>query len=216
MIDSACTEDGIDCRLFDISNGLRYNTGIEKGGISSMKSLNALQTIAKIGRTLSMVAFILSIVAGAVCIAGIFSLLVFPEDGFKLFGVTIRGLMEKEANVSISTVYAKMACGIVLCAGEAVLAKFAERYFKHELQAGTPFTFDGAKELMRLGILAICISIGTAILAGIVSAVFKTVAPNTADPVIDNGASVVIGVMMIVGSLLCRHGAEVSEKSETV
>ena len=29
-------------------------------------------------------------------------------------------------------------------AGQAVLAKFAETYFRNELQAGTPFTFGGA------------------------------------------------------------------------
>lgn len=179
-----------------------------------MKSLKVLQTFAKIGRILSMVAFILSIVAGAFCIVGIFSLLVFPDGGFKLFGVTIRGLVEKEADISLSTMYATMSCGIILCAGEAVLAKFAERYFKNELAAGTPFTFDGAKELMRLGILSICISTGTAILAAIVYGIFKLAAPDAAEPSIRNGASVGIGVMMIVGSLLCRHGAEISEKKE--
>ena len=42
-----------------------------------------------------------------------------------------------------------------ICAGEAVLAKFAEHYFKRELTDGTPFNLGGAKELMRLGILTI-------------------------------------------------------------
>ena len=179
-----------------------------------MKSLKALQTLAKIGKILSTITFVLSIVVGAFCIAGIFSLLVFPADGFKLFGATIRGLMEKEADVSTATMYATMSCGIILCAGEAVLAKFAERYFKNELKAGTPFTFDGAKELMRLGILAICIPIGTAILSGIVYGIFKLAATDVANPDIHSGASVGIGVMMIVGSLLCGHGAEISEKPE--
>ena len=45
-------------------------------------------------------------------------------------------------------------CGwLIVCAGQAVLAKFAETYFKNKLQAGTPFTFGGAKELLRLGVM---------------------------------------------------------------
>ena len=179
-----------------------------------MKTLNTLQVLAKIGRILSMITFIVSIVCGAFCIAGIFDLLIFPTGGIRLFGLTIRGLMEKNADVELPTVYAAMTCGIFLCAGEAVTAKFAERYFANELKAGTPFTLDGAKELMRLGILAVCISVGTTILAAIVCALFKLASKDVSELNIGNGASVGIGVMLIVGSLLCRHGAEVTEKPE--
>ena len=182
-----------------------------------MKSLKILQTFAKIGKILSTIVFILSVVVGGFCIAGLLSLAVFPEGGFKLLGTTIRGLVEKEADISLPTLYAALTGGMIMCAGEAVVAKFAERYFKNELAAGTPFTFDGAKELMRLGILAICVSTGTLILAAIVYGIFRVTAENVAKPELDNSASVIIGVMMIVGSYLCRHGAEVSDKpAETV
>ena len=60
-----------------------------------------------------------------------------------------------------------------ICAGEAVLSKFAEHYFKRELADGTPFNLGGAKELMRLGIFTICIPIGTQIIAEIVYAVME-------------------------------------------
>lgn len=177
------------------------------------KTLNALQILAKIGRILSMIVFIFSIVGAALCLLGIVCLAVIPE-GFQIGEVTIRGLIEQKAEWTLSTCYLAMTKGIILCAGEAVLAKFAERYFKNELAAGTPFTFEGAKELMRLGILTICIPIGTAILAAIAHAVFKAVTKDAADPNLDNSTSIVLGVMMIVGSLLCRHGAEVSAHTE--
>lgn len=54
-----------------------------------------------------------------------------------------------------------------------MLAKFAEHYFKRELADGTPFDLGGAKELMRLGILAICIPIGMQMIAEIVYAVME-------------------------------------------
>jgi hypothetical protein len=178
-----------------------------------MKTLNTLQTLSKIGKILSTVVFVICIVGGCLCVAGIVSLLVIPE-GFKIGDVTIAGLIRDKAGWSVTTCYAAMSIGIVLCAGEAVLAKFAERYFRNERKAGTPFTFDGAKELMRLGILAICISIGTAIVAGVIYGVFKLVAEDMNEFDLHLGTSVGIGVLMVVGSLLCRHGAEIAEKTE--
>ena len=178
-----------------------------------MKTLNTLQVFAKIGRILSTVVFIVCIVCGALCIFGI-PTLAFAPDGFTIGGTTIRGLIEQKADWSIATCYLALVQGIILCAGEAVLAKFAECYFKNELAAGTPFTFDGAKELLRLGILAICIPVGTAILVAIALGIFKLAAKDVADPDIENSVSIILGVMMIVGSFLCKHGAEVSEKTE--
>ena len=59
-------------------------------------------------------------------------------------------------------------CGwLIVCAGQAVLAKFAETYFKNKLQAGTPFTFGGAKELLRLGVLTLVIPTGCSVLGSI-------------------------------------------------
>lgn len=74
-------------------------------------------------------------------------------------------------------------CGwLIVCAGQAVLAKFAETYFKNKLQAGTPFTL-GRRE----GAAALDLSF-------------------------DNGASIVLGVMFLPGSLLCRYGAELTQQ----
>ena len=175
------------------------------------KTLNALQVLAKIGRILSTIVLVFSIVGAALCALGILSLALIP-NGIKIGGTNIQGIVAQKAGWSMPTCYLAMTQGVIICAGEAVLAKFAERYFKNELAAGTPFTFDGAKELMRLGILAICVSTGTLILAAIVYGIFRVTAENVAKPELDNSASVIIGVMMIVGSYLCRHGAEVSDK----
>ena len=176
-----------------------------------MNTLKALQILAKIGKILSTIVFVVCIVGASLCILGITCLAIIP-DGIQIGGTTIRGLVEQKAGWSLATCHLAMTQGIILCAGEAVLAKFAERYFDNELKAGTPFTFEGAKELMRLGILAICIPIGTAILAAIAYGIFRAVTKDVTDPDLDNSTSVILGVMLIVGSLLCRHGAEVSEK----
>ena len=185
----------------------------KKRGDFTMKSLKTLQTLAKVGKVLSTIVFIVCIVGGALSIAAIVGLAVIPE-GLKIGNTTFYGLIRRETGMQVATCYATMAAGIVGCAGEAVLAKFAQRYFKNELQAGTPFTFDGAKELIRLGILAICIPAGVVILSAIALGIVKAAANDASDVNFNYGASIGLGIMMIVAGLLCRHGAEVSAHTE--
>ena len=176
-----------------------------------MKTLKTIQTLSKIGEIFSKIVFICCLVGGIGCIVGMICLALIP-GGFKLGGVTIHSMIESSAEISMGTMYTAMAVGAVFCAGEAVLSKFAELYFRHELEAGTPFTFDGAKEMIRLGILAICIPAGTAIIAAIVFAVMKLAFADAADVDLNNTVSIGLGVMFIITGLICRHGAEISEK----
>lgn len=176
-----------------------------------MNTLAVIQVLAKVGKVLSTIVFVLAIVCGALCAAGIVSLAFIPAEGIQLGGTTLRGLVDQTAGVDTGKLYASMAAGIVLCVGEAVLAKLAQRYFKHELADGTPFTFSGARELMRLGICAVCIPIGMTVVGQVVFAVVAHALHATGDPELNGIASVGIGVMMIIAALLCKHGAEVTE-----
>ena len=101
-------------------------------------------------------------------------------------------------------------------AGQAVLAKFAETYFKNKLQAGTPFTFGGAKELLRLGVLTLVIPTGCSVLGsiaeGIAAGFWNAEKAAALDLSFDNGASIVLGVMFLPGSLPCRYGAELTQQ----
>ena len=137
-----------------------------------MKTLNNIQKLSKIGKVLSRLVFVFCIIGFCGCIVGILSM-ALGAPTLKIDGVTLKSILSIESGVTTGTVYAAMAAGMILCAGEAVLAKFAEHYFKRELADGTPFDLGGAKELMRLGILAICIPIGMQMIAEIVYAVME-------------------------------------------
>ena len=178
------------------------------------KTLNTIQKISKIVGIIAKIVFILCIVGGAFCVVGIIGLAVIPDGGFKLGGMTIKGLIDSSEELSLGTAYTGMAMGIIYCAGEAVLAKFAETYFEHEQAAGTPFNFDGAKELMRLGILTICIPIGTAIVAGIVYGIMSIGFNNVGNIDMSNSFSIGLGLMFIFLSLICKYGAEISQNHE--
>lgn len=176
------------------------------------KTLKTIQTLSKIGKVLCTIVFIFSLIGAIGCAVGLISLAVIPE-GFKLGGTTIHGIIEKSSDINLGMCYAAMGMGAVFCAGECVLAKFAKRYFVNELETGTPFTFEGAKELIRLGILTICIPVGTAIIAGIIYGVMSVLYKNIGEVNLSNSVSVGLGIMFIITGLICRYGAEVSQKN---
>lgn len=176
-----------------------------------MKSLDTIQKLSKIGRVLSKIAFVFSVVGICGCIAGLLSLCFGNGSLIKIGGVTLHALVSEEYGYNIKSICAVLSGWMAVCAGEAVLAKFAEHYFKRELADGTPFTFAGAKEMQRLGILTICLPIGTQIVAEIVHAVMEQTIQGVAPLQLNNDSSVTLGIMFIVLSLICRYGAELRE-----
>ena len=175
-----------------------------------MKTLETIQRFSRLGRTLSKTAFVLAVIGFCGCILGIFSLALGSDGAIHWGGVTIHGILTGVEE--LGSVRAALAGWLILCAGEAVLAKFAERYFRNELTAGTPFTLAGAGELRRLGILSLVLPAGCAAAAcmveGIVAGFSGGGQEITGDLWQDGGAGIALGVMFLALSLLCRHGAE--------
>lgn len=176
-----------------------------------MKSLKAIQVLSKIGMILSKIVFICCCVGFGCCIISV-PFLAGSAEILKFGDFTLHGLIEKEAGMSLGSMYSAMVIGAIACACEAVLAKFAEVYFKRELRAGTPFTLGGAKELLRLGILALAIPSGYSVIASVWQTIAVRVFENVEKVSIDSLGSFSLGVMFIIGSLLCRYGAELAEK----
>ena len=126
-----------------------------------MKTLKTIQTLAKIGKVLSCIAFIFACIGFGGSVVGALSA-AFGGFAIKLGGVTIYDLFGGARYSELEGVCAALLGWMIVCAGEAVVAKFAELYFKRELAAGTPFTLSGAKELTRLGILTLAVPTGCA------------------------------------------------------
>lgn len=127
------------------------------------------------------------------------------------------GLLSDLDDSNGKSVGATLAAWLIICAGQAVLAKFAEIYFRNVLAAGTPFTQSGAGELRRLGIMTMIIPTGCAVLGEILQEIIAGFMNVTAggweELNFDNEASVVVGVMFLVGSFLCGYGAEMSAEN---
>lgn len=179
-----------------------------------MKTLNAIQTLSKIGKILSRIVYICCIIGAVGCAVGMASL-PFADTGIlKIGGITLYGLIVNRAGIELNSLYPLMSGALIVCVGQAVTTKFAQSYFEHELDAGTPFTRSGARELFRLGILTICIPLGTLIAAQIVSAILAALLGCGEVLHLDNGDSVVLGVVFLFVSLLCKYGAECGEAEE--
>ena len=178
-----------------------------------MKSLQTIQKLSKLAKVLCKIVFICSIVGASCCALGIITLALIPGD-LVVGDVTFHAMVEKSAEMSIGTCYGSMAVAIILCAGEAVISKIAENYFKNELIAGTPFTFDGAKELIRLGIINICVSVGSAIIASIVYEVFKLLFTGVEKLDLSNATSIGLGITFIIVGVIFRYGAELNAQSQ--
>lgn len=186
-----------------------------------MKSLNKIQKLFKIGKILSKIAFIMSVIGFCGCVAGIISLSFGKGSLIKIRGVALHNLINSDYGYNIKSITATLSGWLIVCAGEAVLAKFAELYFKNELKAGTPFTIRGAREMKRLGILTLSVPVGTTVAGSIIEEIIagflKIEKAAALDMYFDNEPNIVLGVMFIIVSLLCSYGAElVQNKNSTV
>ena len=173
------------------------------------KTLSTIQTLAKVAKIISKIVFIIGIIGSVGLLLGIVSLaFASPEALMRIGGVNIYGLLGPEAAAVPKTAYATMAAAFVECVCATVLAKFAERCFRHQCEAGTPFTFACANEYKRLGILALCLSFGGALVAGIVYAIVMAVIGETGSYDSSLGGEFACGISFLVFSLVFRYGAE--------
>lgn len=172
-----------------------------------MSSLDKIQKLSKLGKILCSIVFVFCVIGIIGSVVGI-AFLAAGVDEIHIGGVTLKSIVQTNSGTSIDTADIYMVVAIILCSGEAVIAKFAEHYFKGELLDGTPFNMERSKELTRLGIITIGVSIVTEAVAAIVYEIMSFIFVNTDSLEIGNWGSVGIGITFIIVSLICRYGAE--------
>lgn len=181
------------------------------------KSLRTIQRLMKAGKIISTIINVFCIVGIIGCMVGIACLYVFPQNQVIQLGpVTVHGLVEAGGNkYSLSSCYTAMFMGLVFCLFEANLSRSARNYFRNELEVGTPFTYEGAMELRRLGIKVIVLPIIAVIVADVIYKVMNYYFTDIMDMHVDQFVSVGMGLMFIILSCVCKYGAELEEKKES-
>lgn len=178
------------------------------------KTLKTIQKISNIARIFSKVFFILFTVSAILCLAAYISVILGFDTVVAHFGdIHINGFIDNAENLTKGAIMAKLSSGFIITVADAVLCRLSQKYFENELIVGTPFTFEGSREMKRLGIFAIVLPLGSYILAETVS----TVIGNLTNTVyefkynFDNIGSITVGIMLIVMALVFKYGAEVKE-----
>ncbi len=180
-----------------------------------MKSLKAIQVLAKIGKVLSIIVRVCCMIGGISCVVCAGLLAVYGEKAISIAKDNANQIDDEQARQIIEQLTNPMMIVIIaiaaaFCFAGAVVAGFAQNYFKHEIEDGTPFTMRGAKELMRLGIIYIAVNLGVSIVAGTVFAIFSK-SIEDADKYQFQGMSIGLGITFIIVSVILRYGAELTE-----
>lgn len=175
------------------------------------KDLKTIQKIAKAGKVFSKISWIFCIIGAVGCLVGIVSLMMGVDQLLKFGEVTIYGIIKDESGMTLASMYAAMGAGMITCIGGMIPAIFAERYFKNELKAGTPFTYEGAKEMKRLGILTIVVPLVSTVIAESVTVMIGNGLGTTLDISPENSLSIGLGVGLLVLSVIFRYGAGLEE-----
>ena len=178
-----------------------------------MKSLNLIQKLSKLGKILSKIVFIFCIIGACGCTVSLLSLSGLKSSNLVIEGKNIMTFIEETSQTSFHTLISVCVSGIIFSVCEAITAKFAENYFKRELEDGTPFTEGGAKQMLNLGIICVSLSIGAIILSSITETIFASIW-NDIQPLEYSGFSALsIGVMFIVMSFVCKYGSEIKNQN---
>lgn len=183
-----------------------------------MKSLKTIQILSKIGKVLSTIAYIFNMIGMIGGIVGIVLLSIFGEKAFVGIQDAAKDLDDASAlqsveKISIPMLSTTIAVAILFCIAGVIIAARAKRYFKNELEDGTPFTLRGAKELKSLGILYIALHLGVSVIAAIAVEIIGKYVEGLGDINYSDG-SIGLGIAFLVVSVICKLGAEMTEKKE--
>lgn len=174
-------------------------------------SLNTIQKCVKIFRTLVHVGLILSVVCGVFALAAAVLWLRWnnmPDSGID----ALNRLMTMVDRGSYFGTLSALIADFIACTFGAGLLWFTRAYLDRELADGTPFTDGGATQLRHLGVLTITLPLASLILQAIPYAAFDLSLPDQ----LDNGSSVLLGVVLILASVVFRYGAELTGQKEMI
>ena len=173
-----------------------------------MKSLQTIQKTCKVFQTLTKIVMILCFVGSGLLLLGLICGIVISSAGAVVSG-GVETLYKLTASASFYEMIGTLLAEFVLTLTDAFLFTYAYKYLSQELKDGTPFTETGAIMVRKLGIKLIVMPIVAVVIAATIYASFGI---DAAEP--DNGASVVMGIALILVSMILRYGAELEQRNK--
>ncbi len=178
------------------------------------KTLGTIQSLMKLGKAISILVIIFSVLG---MIGALIGGIVFSIEGDMIIETVMKELELGELGEDVQMMLTKeavvfaMIITFVSCLTEIIIASESKKYFKFEIKEGTPFTFEGAKKLKKVGILAIVLPIVMGIVLFAVEIVMVAQNPNVNLGDVTFTINIGTGVMMLIFALIFKHGAELNE-----
>ena len=176
------------------------------------KYLSWIQTIAKVGKIVCKVLFILCLVGAIGSLVGLVSILALETASLLDLGF----LSEEKGENFFSLSVFSCINGVITCVGMAILTRMGERYLENEMKAGTPFTEEGSRELFRFGIATLIVSAATSVASSIALGFVSMVSGTWFEsPDFAAASSIEFGLLWLLLSLVFRYGAELRAQLPT-
>ena len=178
-----------------------------------MKSLKIIQILAKIAWIICKIVFIACIVGASCCLLGLILIPIF-KDVVVYEGKSVEVLIAEKGHPLYESILA-CAVGFASCGTGIFLGKYNELFFKEELDVGTPFKHEIVKKMRKVAIVDIAVSFALGLVCAIAVAIVEHVNHTTVDFKYELMSFVGFGISLLIISLFCEYGADVSEpKSE--
>ena len=183
-----------------------------------MKNLETVQKVFGVFKILSRVFMTLCFVAAGFCLV---SGIIFLADADAVIGKI--GSVEIKLPVIVDTEGANLGNEyygsylLAFFAGtlcEGILLALACRYFSLEQKEGTPFTENGAKTVLNLGIWSIILSVVSSAVQSVIISFMKMSDFSEMFDGLSNEYGIILGVSLILLSLVLRYGADLEQKNK--
>ena len=172
-----------------------------------MTTLDKIQKVMRVFKTLTKIALILSYVAAGLMLVGA------GQISLNSAGINIPLLNSFTDTTGVNVQQAKwlvIATGItVLVTG--ILLTIAYLYFDFAVRRGTPFTIAGSKIIKLLGI---CCIVTSFISMSVTNMIYERIGLSAWNN-FDNAGGITLGVCMILLSMILQYGAELEMINES-
>lgn len=178
---------------------------------NTLKTINIIVRVAKI---FSLIAYICIMVSAILSLLGIALLSVGITDSIRIGQMTIHSIIFNNTGMLNKDMIAGLTVLIIVCIFNGVLSGYAYKCFKDIEEEGTPFTFNGAYRMKKLGILTIVMPLAGIIVSSIIGSIISNIFSCMIMLEIDNEDSVMVGIILIVISVILKYVAELKENEK--
>ena len=167
-----------------------------------MKSLQTIQKTCKVFQTITKIAMILCFVGSGMLLLGLVCGIAISGTGTVIAG-NMETLYRLTSSASFFEMVGTLLAEFVITLTDALLFTYTYKYFSQELKDGTPFTETGAIMVRKLGSKLIVMPI---VATAIAATIYASFGLDVAE--INNGASTVMGIALILVSMIVRYRAD--------